>query len=51
MTKKLFVLATLLISTLGCAQNEETTFKKEALLNAMLTIENEQIKFTEILKI
>ena len=50
MTKKLFVLATLLISTLGCAQNEETTFKKEALLNAMLTIENEQIKFTEILK-
>lgn len=50
MIKKLFVLATLLVSTLGCAQKEETTFKKEALLNAMFTIENEQIKFTEILK-
>ena len=50
MIKKLFILATLLVSTLGCAQKEETTFKKEALLNAMFTIENEQIKFTEILK-
>ena len=50
MIKKLFVLTTLLISTLGCAQSEETAFKKEALENAMVTIENEPIKFTEILK-
>ena len=50
MIKKLFVLATLLVSTLGCAQNEETAFKKEALENAMVTIKNEPIKFTEILK-
>ncbi len=50
MIKKLFVLATLLVSTLGCAQNEEKAFKKEALENAMVTIKNEPIKFTEILK-
>ena len=50
MIKKLFVLTTLLISTLGCAQSEETAFKKEALENVMVTIENEPIKFTEILK-
>ena len=50
MIKKLFVLATLQVSTLGCAQNEETAFKKEALENAMVTIKNEPIKFTEILK-
>lgn len=48
--KKLFVLATLLISTLGCAQKEETTFKKEGLKNVMITKENQPITFTEILK-
>ena len=48
--KKLFVLVTLLISTLGCSQKEETDFKKEALENALVSIENEPIKFAEILK-
>ena len=52
--KKLFVLATvlatMLISTLGCAQKEETTFKKEGLENIMVTKENQPITFTEILK-
>ena len=38
MIKKLFVLTTLLISTLGCAQSEETAFKKEALENVMVKI-------------
>lgn len=50
MIKKIFVLATLLISTLGCAQKEETSFKKEALNNVMVTVENKSITFTEILK-
>jgi len=48
--KKLFVLATMLISTLGCAQKEETTFKKEGLGNVMVTKENQPITFAEILK-
>lgn len=50
MIKKLFVLATMLISTLGCAQKEETTFKKEGLGNVMVTKENQPITFSEILK-
>jgi len=50
MIKKLFVLATMLISTLGCAQKEETTFKKEGLGNVMVTKENQPITFLEILK-
>lgn len=50
MIKKIFVLATLLISTLGCAQKEETSFKKEALNNVMVTVENKSITFAEILK-
>ncbi|HLO73100.1 MAG TPA: TlpA disulfide reductase family protein [Flavobacterium sp.] len=50
MIKKIFVLATLLISTLGCAQKEETSFKKEALNNVMVTVENKSITFDEILK-
>jgi thiol-disulfide isomerase/thioredoxin len=48
--KKIFVLATMLISTLGCAQKEETSFKKEGLENLMVTTENKPITFTEILK-
>ena len=48
--KKIFILATLLISTLGCAQKEETSFKKEALNNVMVTVENKSITFAEILK-
>jgi thiol-disulfide isomerase/thioredoxin len=50
MIKKIFVLATMLISTLGCAQKEETTFKKEGLGNVMVTKENQPITFAEILK-
>lgn len=50
MIKKLFALTALLISTMGCAQNEETNFRKEALSNAMVTVENEPIEFAEILK-
>lgn len=50
MIKKIFVLATMLISTLGCAQKEETTFKKEGLENVMVTTENQPITFAEILK-
>jgi thiol-disulfide isomerase/thioredoxin len=50
MIKKIFVLATMLISTLGCAQKEETTFKKEGLGNVMVTKENQPITFSEILK-
>jgi thiol-disulfide isomerase/thioredoxin len=48
--KKIFVLATMLISTLGCAQKEETSFKKEGLENVMVTTENKPITFAEILK-
>lgn len=48
--KKIFVLATMLISTLGCAQKEETSFKKEGLENIMVTNENKPITFAEILK-
>ena len=48
--KKIFVLATMLISALGCAQKEETTFKKEGLENVMVTKENQPITFAEILK-
>jgi thiol-disulfide isomerase/thioredoxin len=48
--KKIFVLATMLISTLGCAQKEETSFKKEGLENIMVTTENKPITFAEILK-
>jgi thiol-disulfide isomerase/thioredoxin len=48
--KKIFVLATILISTLGCAQKEETSFKKEGLENIMVTTENKPITFAEILK-
>lgn len=48
--KKIFVLATMLISTLGCAQKEETNFKKEGLENLMVTTENKPITFAEILK-
>ena len=50
MIKKIFVLASLLITTLGCAQKEETTFKKEGLENLMVTTENKPITFAEILK-
>ncbi len=50
MIKKLFALAILLISTVGCAQNDEKNFRKEALNNAMVTVENEPIEFAEILK-
>jgi len=50
MIKKIFVLATMLISTLGCAQKEETTLKKEGLGNVMVTKENQPITFSEILK-
>ena len=48
--KKIIVLATMLISTLGCAQKEETSFKKEGLENVMVTTENKPITFVEILK-
>ena len=48
--RKILVLATLIISTLGCAQKEETTFKKEGLENVMVTKENQPITFAEILK-
>ena len=42
--KKIFVLATMLISTLGCAQKEETTFKNES-LNYVL----KQLKINQLL--
>ena len=48
--KKIIVVATMLISTLGCAQKEETSFKKEGLENVMVTTENKPITFAEILK-
>ena len=48
--KKIIVVATLLISTLGCAQKEETSFKKDGLENVMVTTENKPITFAEILK-
>ena len=37
--KKIFVLAIMLISTLGCAQKEETTFKNESLNYVLKTID------------
>ena len=40
----------MLISTLGCAQKEEASFKKEGLENVMVTNENKPITFAEILK-
>ena len=48
--KKLIIFTTLLICTLGCAQKEETAFKKEGLDNVMVTTENTPITFAEILK-
>ena len=50
MIKKIFVFTTLLISTLSCAQKDQTSFTKEGLENEMVSIENEPIKFAEILK-
>lgn len=50
MIKKLFVLTTLLISTLSCAQKEETSFRKEGLENVMVNKDNQPIAFSEILK-
>ena len=50
MIKKLFALTALLISIVGCAQNEETSFKTEALENVMVNTENQPITFSEILK-
>ena len=48
--KKIFVLATMLISTLGCAQKEETTFKNESLNYVLKTTEDKPITFQEIVK-
>lgn len=48
--KKIIVVATLLISTLGCAQKEETSFKKESLEYVLKTTEDKSITFQEILK-
>ena len=48
MIKKIFVLATMLISTLGCAQKEETTFKNESLNYVLKTTEDKPISFQEI---
>lgn len=50
MIKNIFVLATMLICTLGCAQKEESSFKKEALDNVLVTTENKPVTFSEILK-
>ena len=50
MIKQIFVLATMLISTFGCAQKEATTFEKEGLESEMLNVEKQGIKFSEILK-
>ena len=50
MIKKMFVLATMLISTLGCAQKEETTFKNESLNYVLKTTEDKPISFQEIVK-
>lgn len=50
MLKKIIMATTCLVSLLGCAQKEETTFKKEGLENVMVTKENQPIAFTEILK-
>ena len=50
MLKKIIMATTCLVSLLGCAQKEETTFKKEGLENVMVTKENQSIAFTEILK-
>jgi len=48
--KKLFVLAIMIINTLGCSTKKETDFKKEALENTLVSIENKHIKFADILK-
>ena len=48
--KNIFVLATMLISTFGCAQNEATTFEKEGLESEMVNLNNQPLKFSEILK-
>ena len=48
--KKIIVLATMLISTLGCAQKEETSFKSESLEYVLKTTEDKPIAFQEILK-
>jgi thiol-disulfide isomerase/thioredoxin len=50
MIKKLFIATTCLISLLGCAQKEETTFKKEGLDNVMVTTANQPLAFSEIVK-
>ena len=50
MIQKLFVFTTLLMSVLGCAQKEETSFKKEGLENIMVNTNNQPIAFSEILK-
>jgi len=48
--KKILVLFGLAISFISCTQAQETSFKKEALENVMLTTTNETIPFQEILK-
>ena len=48
--KKIIVVATMLISTLGCAQKEETSFKSESLEYVLKTTEDKPIAFQEILK-
>ena len=50
MLKKIIMATTCLVSLLGCAQKEETTFKKEALENIMVTTANQPISFAEIVK-
>jgi thiol-disulfide isomerase/thioredoxin len=50
MIKKLFVLTTMLATTLGCAQKEATSFKKEGLENVMVNTDKQPITFAEILK-
>lgn len=50
MIKKLFVLATMLISILSCAQKEETAFSDETLDYVLKTTNDKSITLSEILK-
>ncbi len=50
MFKKIIMATTCLVSLLGCAQKEETAFKKEGLENVMVSTTNLPLSFSEIIK-
>lgn len=48
--KKIIFLFSIALITFSCAQKQQTAFKKEALENVMVSVDNQSITFQEILK-